>query len=121
MTDDVMGGNAQQKLRSYASRLGNILDEAATVASDKKELLKEVKEDGFTPKILNEALKRLRADQAERELFEAEVATYMHAINGELFDADDDDGLTMTMQVGDGPESPPFTTADLKRATEALR
>ncbi len=116
--NDVMGGNAQEKLKSYARRLGNILDDQATLAEDKKELLKEVKEDGFTPKILNEALKRIRADKVERDKFEAEVATYMHAINGDLFD--DDSGVTMTMRVGDGPESAPFTTADLKHATQKL-
>lgn len=88
MTDEVMGGNAQEKLKSYARRLGSILDDQKALAEDKKERLKEVKEDGFTTKVLNEAMKRIRADQAEREKFEAEVATYIHAITGDLFDAD---------------------------------
>lgn len=114
MSDDVMGGNAQEKLKSYARRLGSILDDQADLAADKKELLKEVKEDGFTPKILNEALKRIRADQAEREKFEAEVATYMHAINGDLFD---DTKVTISAPGMDPIET---TVGGIKRASERL-
>lgn len=85
-TESTMGGNSQKQLQSYARRLGNLLDTRDEVAEDTKELMKEAKNDGFEPKVLREALKRMRADQAEREEFEAKVDLYTHAIQNDLFD-----------------------------------
>jgi len=90
MTDapQPFGGNAQEQLKSYARRLNNILDEQAATAADKKELMKELKNDGFEPKVMNEVAKRMRADQLAREEFEAKVDLYRHAIQGDMFDAE---------------------------------
>lgn len=89
MADDApmtLGSNAQEQLRSYARRLNNLLDQRDEVATDTKELMKEVKNDGFEGKVLREVAKRMRADQREREEFEAKVVLYTHAIQGELFE-----------------------------------
>lgn len=109
-----LGANAQEQLRSYARRLNNLLDQRDEVAEDTKELMKEVKNDGFEAKVLREVAKRMRADQAEREEFEAKVALYTHAIQGELFD---DTRVTISANGMDPIET---TTGAIKRAAERL-
>lgn len=119
MADEVqtIGGNAQEKLRSYARRLNSLLDQKADLADDTKELMKEVKGDGFETKVLNEAAKRMRADQAAREEFEAKVDLYTHAIQGDMFDADySDTSVTIT----GGGQTVETTIGGMKRATERM-
>lgn len=108
MTDETLtlGANAQEKLRSYARRLNSLLDQKDELAEDTKGLMKEVKDDGFEPKVLREVAKRMRADQREREEFEAKVVLYQHAIQGELF-ADDADDVRATIEA---PGLPPVET-----------
>ena len=121
MTEDAMlGANSQELLRSYARRLGNLTDDKEQIAADIKELMKEAKDAGFDTKVLREAVKRERRDEAERleaENFEALVGTYLHAIQGELFDGGD---VRMSMQVGDN-EPIEFTSRQLKRAADRAR
>lgn len=102
---DTLGGNAQKQLQSYARRLGNLLDDRDNIAAETKDLIAEAKSDGFEPKVLREAVKRMRADQAEREEFEAKVHLYQHAIQNDLFD---DTKVTISVP---GSDMPPIETS----------
>lgn len=120
MTDaGTLGGNAQGKVRSYVERALRLEEDKAAITADLGELYKEAKGDGFDAAALRKVVAREKDRRKTRQMDEM-IALYEGAIQGELFEGGES-GVTMTMRVSDGPESPPFTTADLERATEALR
>lgn len=121
MTDTTLGGNAQGRLRSIIERVERLEEDKTAIQTDIKEVYLEAKGEGYDVKALREVVRIRKQDAAKRAEHQAIVDLYLHAVQGDLFDGRDDSGLTMTMRVGDGPEVGPFTTADLKRATQAMR
>lgn len=119
MTTETLGSNAQGRLRSIVERIERLEEDKAAVMTDMKEVFAEAKGEGYDVKALREVVRIRKQDAAKRAQHQAIVDLYLHAVQGDLFEREDS-GITMTMRVGDGPEIGPFTTGDLKRATEAL-
>jgi len=95
MTDDALGGNASEMLRSYARRIVALMDEKQRakeqyldpLTADIKDVWAEARSQGFDTKALNEAIKRACMDPELRETVELYEAALVDALLG----SDDDD------------------------------
>lgn len=65
------------KLKSLVERMQRLNTEVKERQEDKKELMKEVVNEGYDKKAFNETIKRLDQDQDELSLFEGTVETYL--------------------------------------------
>jgi uncharacterized protein (UPF0335 family) len=77
------GHNQDNRLKAFAERLNRLMDEKAATAEDIKELNKEVKSAGYTPKILAQAVKQSRLDAkalARQSREESELKLYQNAL-----------------------------------------
>lgn len=79
---DVMGGNAQQKLKSLIIRIENLNEDKAAVMSDLKEVFAESKSEGFDTKILRKVVRLRQQDTAKRQEEDALIDLYISAIGG---------------------------------------
>lgn len=79
---EILGGNAQSKLRSFVERLERLDEDRAAVATDIKEVFLEAKADGFDTKVLRQVLKIRKQDKAKLQEQEALLHLYMSAIGG---------------------------------------
>lgn len=90
MSDDsaeteVLGGNAQGKLKSLVERIERLHEDKAAVDADLKEVFAEAKGDGFDTKILRKVVRLRGQDGAKRQEEEALTELYMTAVQGDLF------------------------------------
>lgn len=69
-------------LKSYVSRIEELERHISEFNSDKSDIFKEAKDNGFDVKALKAVIAYRRKDPAEREEHESLVATYLHAIEG---------------------------------------
>ena len=81
-TLDVLGGNAQSKLRSIVERIERLEEDKAAVANDLKEVYAESKGEGFDTKIIRKVIRLRKQDIAKRKEEEALVDLYMTAVGG---------------------------------------
>lgn len=79
---DVIGGNAQAKLKSLIERIERLNEDKAAVGADLKEVFAEAKGEGFDTKILRAVIKRRAADSAKLSETEALIELYITAIGG---------------------------------------
>jgi uncharacterized protein (UPF0335 family) len=77
---DVIGGNAQAKLKSLIERIERLNEDKAAVAADLKEVYAEAKGEGFDTKIVRAVIKRRAADAAKLSETEALIELYLTAI-----------------------------------------
>lgn len=87
MTDDkaeidVLGGNAQAKLKSLVERIERLNEDKAVVANDLKEVYAEAKGEGFDTKIIRAVIRRRAQDAAKLSETEALIELYLSAIGG---------------------------------------
>lgn len=85
---EVLGGNAQGRLRSIVERIERLAEDKAAIATDMKEVFAEAKGEGFDTKIIRKVIRIRAQDKAKRQEEEAMVDLYLHAIQGELFGAE---------------------------------
>lgn len=81
MTDNV----GREKLKAYAERVARLEEEKDAIVSDIAEIKKELKQEGYSTKAFNAALKRHRMTGEERnqaDLFDEETALYLDAMDG---------------------------------------
>lgn len=79
----VLGGNAQQELKSFAERIQRLREEKKAITDDIKTVKDEAKAVGFDPKALDAIVKEMEMDAAEKARkaeFEAVLDTYRHAM-----------------------------------------
>lgn len=81
---DTLGATAQSKLKSFIERAERLNEDKAAVASDFKELIAELKGEGFDARIFRKVLRLRATDAAKRSEEEALVELYMSAIQGML-------------------------------------
>ena len=82
MSSDNVGA---AKLRAYAERTANLLDEKDALMEDIRSVAGEVKSDGYSTRAFNAAVRKFRMTPEKREeadLFDMEVSTYWNAIAG---------------------------------------
>ncbi len=92
---------AHGQLRSFVDRVCRINEDIKSLNSDKSEIYKEAKGNGFNPKVLKAAIKRytqLQDDRLGVEEFDAILDLYMQALLGVSDDQE-------------GDETPPATSA----------
>lgn len=82
MSDDVLNGDAQSRLRSIIERIERLEDDKAAVSGDIKEVYAEAKSDGFDVKILRKVIALRKLDKAKRQEIEALIDLYLSAIGG---------------------------------------
>lgn len=78
--DVSMGGNAKQRLKSFAERIERLSDEQTAIAADMKEVYQEAKGEGFDAKILKQAIALGRLDRKLREERRALLDLYCEAL-----------------------------------------
>jgi uncharacterized protein (UPF0335 family) len=71
---------AADLLKSYVDRIQRLEADIAELNSDKSELYKESKSNGFDVKILRKVIAHLRKDPADRSEEEALLDTYLSAL-----------------------------------------
>ena len=64
---DVLGDNAQGRLRSFVERLERLEEDRLAIMGDKKEVMLEAKGEGFDVKTLRWALAERKLDKAKRQ------------------------------------------------------
>lgn len=77
---DVLGGNAQAKLRSLVERIESLNNDKADFMADLKEVYAEVKGEGFDTKIVRKAVRARAVDAAKAAEEEALLDLYMTAL-----------------------------------------
>ena len=77
---DVLGGNAQAKLRGLTDRIERLNEDKASLAADLKEVYAEAKGEGFDTKILRKVVRLRAQDRAKRAEEEALIDLYMTAL-----------------------------------------
>jgi len=82
MTDDteVMGENAQGRLRGFVERVQRLNEDKAAVQADIKEVFAEAKGEGFDTKILRKVIRIADMDKAKRQEEEAVIDLYLSAL-----------------------------------------
>lgn len=82
---DVLGGNAQNQLKSIVSRIERLAEDRDAVTTDIKEVYLEAKGNGFDVKIIRKVVAMRRKDRAKLSEEAALIDLYMSAIGmGEL-------------------------------------
>ena len=84
---DTLGSNAQGRLRSIVERIERLEEDKAAVLTDIKEVYAEAKGEGYDVKALREIVRIRKQDAAKRAEHQAIVDLYMHAVQGDLFEA----------------------------------
>lgn len=79
MTDTVMGGNSQARLRGFVDRIENVNKKIDDLRDDRRVIVAELKADGFEPKYVGRIIRKRRMKPHDRQEEEALEATYMHA------------------------------------------
>ncbi len=86
MTDtasmDVLGGNAQGRLRSLVERIERLNESKADITADIKEVFKEAAGEGFEVKILRKVIRMRQQDRAKLSEEQALIDLYISAIGG---------------------------------------
>lgn len=77
---EVLGGNAQERLKSITERINRLEDDKADVAADIKEVYAEAKGEGFDTKAIRKVVRLARMDKAKRQEEEAMVDLYLSAL-----------------------------------------
>ena len=88
MTDahtDILGGNAQAKLKSMVARIERLNEDKDAITADIREVYLEAKGEGFDVKVLRAVVRMRKEDRAKRMERESLIDLYMSAIGeGEL-------------------------------------
>ena len=79
---EMLGDNAQGKLKSLVERIERLEEDKAAVASDLKEVYAEAKGEGFDAKIIRKVVRLRKMDAAKRQEEEAMIELYVTAIGG---------------------------------------
>lgn len=79
---DVMGANAQARLKSFLERIERLNEDKAGVLNDLKEVYAEAKGEGFDTKIMRRVIRLMGQDKAKRQEEEAILDLYLSAIGG---------------------------------------
>lgn len=84
MTDDaapeILGHNAQGRLRSIVERLERLDEDKAAVMADIKEVFAEAKGEGYDGMILRKVMRIIKMDKAKRQEEEAVLDLYLSAL-----------------------------------------
>lgn len=80
---DILGGNAQERLRSFVERQERILEDRAAVVGDLKELRAEAKGEGFDTKLINKLVALRAKDKAKLQEENALLHLYASALGCE--------------------------------------
>jgi uncharacterized protein (UPF0335 family) len=75
-----VGGVAGDQLEQYISRIENLEEEKATIASDIREVFAEAKSNGFDNKIMRQILKLKGMDESDRQEQEHLLDLYKRAL-----------------------------------------
>lgn len=78
--EEVLGNNAQGRLRSFIDRIERLDDDRKAIMEDIKEVFAEAKGEGFCPKTLRKTFKISQMDKAKRQEEEAVLALYLSAL-----------------------------------------
>jgi uncharacterized protein (UPF0335 family) len=81
-SDEVLGGNAQGKLRGLIERIERLNEDRVAVAEDIKEVYAEAKGDGFDVKIIRKVIRLRAQDKAKRDEESALIDLYVEALGG---------------------------------------
>ncbi len=81
-----VGGVAVEKLRAYVERYERLEEEKQAVADDMRELLQEVKGNGFDTKIFKALIKLRATSENERIEYFAVLDTYARALGFSILD-----------------------------------
>lgn len=87
---DVLNQTAQGQLKSGIERIERLLQEKAEIAEQVKEVLAEMKGNGFDTKVLRKVIRLRAMDRAKRAEEAALVSLYANAV-GEALGADEED------------------------------
>ncbi len=82
--DDVITGVAQTRLKTIIERCQRLLEDAAVIRNDFKEVLAEAKGEGFDAKIIRKLLTEIQKDKVKRQEEAALLDLYASAIGVEL-------------------------------------
>ncbi len=77
---DVLGANAQGRLRGFVERVQRLNEDKAAVQADIKEVFAEAKGEGFDTKILRKVIRIADMDKAKRQEEEAVTDLYLSAL-----------------------------------------
>ena len=77
---DIMGANAQGRLRGIIERLERLDEDKAAVMDDMKEVFAEAKGEGYDVKTLRKVLRINKMDKAKRQEEEAILDLYLSAL-----------------------------------------
>jgi uncharacterized protein (UPF0335 family) len=77
---DVLGENAQGRLRGFVERVQRLNEDKAAVQADIKEVFAEAKGEGFDTKILRKVIRIADMDKAKRQEEEAVIDLYLSAL-----------------------------------------
>jgi len=77
---DVLGANAQGRLRGIIERLERLDEDKAAVMADMKEVFAEAKGEGYDVKTLRKVLRISKQDKAKRQEEEAILDLYLSAL-----------------------------------------
>jgi uncharacterized protein (UPF0335 family) len=81
-----VGGVAVEKLKAYVERYEHLEEEKSAVAEDMRELLQEVKGNGFDTKIFKALIKLRATSENERIEYFAVLDTYARALGFSILD-----------------------------------
>jgi uncharacterized protein (UPF0335 family) len=88
MTEETLAGevgighNSQGKLVSLVERIERLMEDAAAVREDIKEVFAEAKGEGFDTKTMRKAIAIRAMDPGKRQEAEAMLALYLDALGG---------------------------------------
>ncbi len=82
MSDEILTGDAQSRLRSFIERIERLEEDKAAISADLKEVYAEAKGEGFDTKILRKVVALRKLDKATRQEIEALIDLYLSAIGG---------------------------------------
>ena len=85
MTDNPLGSNSANQLKSFVERVERLSEEKKSITDDIRDVYAEAKSNGFDCKALREVVKLRRLDKEKLQEFEETVETYRHAL-GDLAD-----------------------------------
>ena len=77
---DILGANAQGRLRGIIERLERLDEDKAAVMADMKEVFAEAKGEGYDVKTLRKVLRISKMDKAKRQEEEAILDLYLSAL-----------------------------------------
>ena len=80
---DVLNSTAQSRLKSFVERVERVDEDLDAMKNDRKEIIAELKGEGFDPKIFAKILRLRKIDRAKRQEEAALIDVYMVAIGEE--------------------------------------